>query len=264
MFCEKCGSKLEDDSKFCGSCGSNIENVVDAEVAEKVEVSTSTDTMNVVKPEALKSAAKGFSITALILGLVPILIIWIPVVNFLVVPIAVLAIIFGVIGLKRENAKGLSLAGLITGILSLVLFIVVMIFIVAAGIGTFTSIVVEEIEREQNRIHNENRNNNRDWNNTNDRDSSRTILLDEERELLGTWSWDTFSTTRITFNEDGTGNRNWFGSEEFTWFYLFEELTLFCVDFEWTESWSVTIEDDEMELQSNDNPFMRYTYRRVR
>ena len=63
--------------------------------------------------------AKGFSITSMILGIVSVVLfcIW-----YLSIPCAVLAIIFAIIG-KKRGAPGMATAGLVLGIIGLVLCI---------------------------------------------------------------------------------------------------------------------------------------------
>ena len=66
---------------------------------------------------------KGFALAALILGIVAVAI---SCLNFLDIPIAILAIIFGILGLKSSK-RGMALAGLILGAAGLIIAIVVII-----------------------------------------------------------------------------------------------------------------------------------------
>ena len=54
-----------------------------------------------------------FSIAGLVLGIIGVVIAWVPIVGFVV---SALGIIFGALGYRRGVSRGLGLAGLITGI----------------------------------------------------------------------------------------------------------------------------------------------------
>lgn len=65
------------------------------------------------------SNAKGFSIAALVCGILGIIGAWIPVVAYVTFILAILGIVFGAMGRKRAlpNEKGLATAGLVLGII---------------------------------------------------------------------------------------------------------------------------------------------------
>lgn len=62
-----------------------------------------------------KSSANnnGFAITALVLGLIGVVLNFIP---FLPYPISILAIIFGVLGMNKTAKRGMSIAGIVLGV----------------------------------------------------------------------------------------------------------------------------------------------------
>ena len=78
---------------------------------------------------------KGFSIAALVLGVVAIVLscVW-----YISITCAILAIVFGTIGLKSSK-KGMSIAGIITGVIGMILSIVLVIAIVMLGVSIFNS-----------------------------------------------------------------------------------------------------------------------------
>ncbi len=58
----------------------------------------------------------GLAVTALVLGIIGLVFSMVP---FLPYPLAILAIIFGFIGLKKQVKKGLAITGIVTGIITL-------------------------------------------------------------------------------------------------------------------------------------------------
>lgn len=79
---------------------------------------------------------KGLSIAAMVLGIVSVALccIW-----YLSIPCAILAIIFGVIGKKRDG-KGMAIAGLVLGIVAIGLYVLAI-----AGIASFFGAVASAI-----------------------------------------------------------------------------------------------------------------------
>lgn len=78
----------------------------------------------------------GFGVTALVLGLVALIVFsWIPGVSFITaIPLAALAIIFGIIALVKSGSrggkgKGTGLAGLILGVLAIIASIVISVVV---------------------------------------------------------------------------------------------------------------------------------------
>ena len=79
-----------------------------------------------------QNGGKGLSIAAMILGIVSVVLccIW-----YLSIPCAILAIIFGVIGKKRDG-RGMAIAGLVLGIIAIGLYILAI-----AGLVSFFNTV---------------------------------------------------------------------------------------------------------------------------
>ncbi|HLU29438.1 MAG TPA: hypothetical protein VKZ65_13435 [Glycomyces sp.] len=84
-------------------------------------------------PQPAPKQGNGFGVTALVLGIIALVLGFIPIINFVAFVLAPLAIIFAIVGLvvgnKRGSGKGLSITGLITGILSLVVTIGMYVFV---------------------------------------------------------------------------------------------------------------------------------------
>lgn len=88
------------------------------------------------QPAPIKQG-NGFGVTALVLGLVGLIIFsWIPGVNvFTAIPLAILAIIFGIVALAKAGSrggkgKGTGGTGLVTGLLAVIVAIAVNVWIV--------------------------------------------------------------------------------------------------------------------------------------
>lgn len=79
---------------------------------------------------------KGFSIAALVLGIIAIVLccIW-----YVSIPCGIIALILGIIGLKSSK-RGMSIAGIITGVIGMILAIVLIISVVLFGVGVLNSV----------------------------------------------------------------------------------------------------------------------------
>lgn len=83
------------------------------------------------------SPSNGLGTTALVLGILAILLAFVPILGFISYPLAILGIVFGLVGLRRVSRRtatnrGVALAGLITSVLGFVLVIVSTIAYVGA------------------------------------------------------------------------------------------------------------------------------------
>jgi hypothetical protein len=82
------------------------------------------------------SQTNGLALAALIVGIISVVLCWIPFFNF--VP-AIIGIILGILARRRPEQRGLGLAGLILSIIALVISVVYLIILVAAVIGAANS-----------------------------------------------------------------------------------------------------------------------------
>jgi uncharacterized membrane protein YvbJ len=109
MFCPQCGEKIPDDAKFCTKCG--------AALTAKVERARAP------APAAKGERTSGMAIASLILGIL----------GFIFNLLAILAIIFGAIGISQTNrdpnlkGRGLAIAGLVLGIIGSIGWIIAII-----------------------------------------------------------------------------------------------------------------------------------------
>lgn len=110
--------------------------VVEVEKVDNTE-NTSTQETKVEKPNKDK---KGFCIASMVLGIVALVLfcIW-----YISIPCAILAIIFGILGIKSTK-KALAITGLVTGSIGLIVSIAIITFIVVCGIVFGLHDIVEE------------------------------------------------------------------------------------------------------------------------
>lgn len=80
-------------------------------------------------PNQVQSKVNGLNIAALVLGIVSIVLwcVW-----FISIPCAILALIFGIIGIKKQG-KGLALTGIITGAIAMAIWIFLFVTAFMAG-----------------------------------------------------------------------------------------------------------------------------------
>ncbi len=113
MFCSKCGEKNPDDGKFCSKCGTAL-------TATKAPAAAPAP----AKTAAAGEKTSGLAIAALVMGIAAFVVFG---------PLAVLAIIFGAIGISQANkdpnlkGKGMAVAGLVLGIIAVAGWVIVMI-----------------------------------------------------------------------------------------------------------------------------------------
>ena len=124
------------------------DNEVNDQTIEKTETNVVKEEQPVQKQENVNNNnttanqpqkdKKGFSIAALVLGVVAIVLscVW-----YISITCAILAIVFGTIGLKSSK-KGMSIAGIITGISGIIISIFIIFMIIISG---FTQGLIEGI-----------------------------------------------------------------------------------------------------------------------
>ena len=99
------------------------------------EVNNVESEVNQATNTAPANDKKGFSIAALVLGIIALVLccIW-----YVSIPCGIIALILGIMGLKSSK-RGMSIAGIITGVIGMILSIVLVIAIVMLGVSIFNS-----------------------------------------------------------------------------------------------------------------------------
>lgn len=99
------------------------------------EVNNVESEVNQATNTAPANDKKGFSIAALVFGIIALVLccIW-----YVSIPCGIIALILGIIGLKSSK-RGMSIAGIITGVIGMILSIVLVIAIVMLGVSIFNS-----------------------------------------------------------------------------------------------------------------------------
>lgn len=83
---------------------------------------------------AVAQQPKGLAITALVLGIAGIVLAWIPGVNWVALPAAIVGLILGIIALKKGQPRGMALTGIILGAIAIVFAIIgIILFLTLLG-----------------------------------------------------------------------------------------------------------------------------------
>lgn len=103
VYCSKCGKQMGDGATFCSSCGAPLQN------------------RNIYGAPKMNQPRKaGLGIAALVLGIVGVIAWIIPIIGL---PVGIVALVLGILGLKKSS-KGMSIAGIVLGVICLVLTII--------------------------------------------------------------------------------------------------------------------------------------------
>ena len=80
-------------------------------------------------------------------------------------------------------------------------------------------------------------------------------------ELVGTWAWDEDSSYTYVFNADGTGTRGYsFLNEDFEWGVIGDDHLILDMGLIGVESWTFTIRDDVLRIDSRQVHGMSFSY----
>lgn len=117
---------------------------MDEERKEVVEVekinSTEETTQETKRVEEPKKDRKGFCVASMILGIIALVLFCL---FYISIPCAILAIIFGILGLK-STGKGMAVAGLVTGSIGLIVTIAIIVIAFTAGVAAGISDAVND------------------------------------------------------------------------------------------------------------------------
>lgn len=69
-----------------------------------------------INSSSVQQQNNGLAVTALVLGIIGLVLFAVPLIPY---PLAILAIIFGLIGMKKQVKKGFAVTGLVTGIITI-------------------------------------------------------------------------------------------------------------------------------------------------
>jgi len=107
MFCSKCGTQNADGTRYCSNCG--------ADLSANIPTQQPYD----YPPVSACQPAQGYAIASLVLSIV----------SFFIAAIITgcLAIIFGGVAKSKGNKSPMSTAGIVCGIISVVLYVIALI-----------------------------------------------------------------------------------------------------------------------------------------
>jgi len=129
MFCAKCGTQVEEGSKFCQKCGTPVgQTITQPQTASAQPQMASAQPVNFQPAATIKNS--GMAVASLVLGIVGLVFPFIPIIP------SILAIIFGALGMGQVNrsngmlkGKGMATAGIILGIVAFIWIIVMIIWV---------------------------------------------------------------------------------------------------------------------------------------
>lgn len=131
MYCPSCGKEVNEEHNFCKYCGSNLREKVQEEVENIVVEEPKIIDMKETKTE-IKSEEKDYNLCAIfgfIAGIISVFFSFYGLMN--IAAIVLSAVALNQIKKTGEQGKGLAITGLVTGIVS-------MVFIILLVIGIFS------------------------------------------------------------------------------------------------------------------------------
>lgn len=121
MICKNCGNELREGSRFCGKCGTAVSGQEGNQPQQPVyQQPVYQQPMN--RQPRNPNDGRGYSITALVLGICGVVLSWVSVLNLFVLAAGILGVIYGYKGRQMSmdaygKPSGLATAGFVLGII---------------------------------------------------------------------------------------------------------------------------------------------------
>ena len=117
--CDKCGSEVDSNAKFCPNCGAKIESTEKAERVEVVEATVKENSGNKVNNTEI-----GYNV----MSIVGFVLSFIPIPKFWLVALVISIIALVQISKTKEKGKGLAIAGIAISSLIVIYGLIALIF----------------------------------------------------------------------------------------------------------------------------------------
>ena len=117
--CDKCGSEVDSNAKFCPNCGAKIESTEKAERVEVVEATVKDNSGNKVNNTEI-----GYNV----MSIVGFVLSFIPIPKFRLVALVISIIALVQISKTKEKGKGLAIAGIAISSLIVIYGLIALIF----------------------------------------------------------------------------------------------------------------------------------------
>lgn len=139
MFCYKCGSELREGAKFCSSCGQAMNNNSQQTIRRDF-IPNSNNVYQVTNPirydqygrqmynggqAPVQNKQESIGIASLVLGIFSIMLCF---ASFFAMILGGLAIVFGIMQIKKKYSIGLGIAGISTAVVGILLSLVIALF----------------------------------------------------------------------------------------------------------------------------------------
>lgn len=114
MNCTKCGAPLPENAAFCANCGAECQPPVQAQPVQ-------TQYVYAQPPVQQNNSRYGMAIAAMVLGIVSACTCWVG------VPLAIVGLILGILGLKTPKGKGMAIAGIVISAVVLAIWLTLLL-----------------------------------------------------------------------------------------------------------------------------------------
>ena len=140
MFCYKCGSELREGAKFCSSCGQAINNNSQQtirreyipngnnvyQVTNSIRYDQYGRQMYNGGQAPIQNKPEALGIASLVLGIFSIMLCF---TSFFAFILGALAVVFGILQIKKKYSIGLGIAGISTAVVGILLSLVIVLFV---------------------------------------------------------------------------------------------------------------------------------------
>ncbi len=138
-FCPYCGSVVKSDDQFCQNCGASLE--IDIEKAAASAATPTIQPTNIAAPYSTTTTAtttyQATPTTKTDPGVISIISIIASVVSFFIqfmagplgIPVSLIAIIMGFIGVFKEKRRGLAIGGIILGFVGIATWVLLFLLV---------------------------------------------------------------------------------------------------------------------------------------
>lgn len=140
MYCNQCGSVIQDGKSFCPNCGVQVYPTITQQSAYHNSAHPQPLVINFVQPVR----RNGFAVAGLVLGIIALCLFWLPGINVI---LALLGMIFSVVGVVKRGVggKGKAITGLVLSLIGLLFSFIIFAALSSSSNSNYNSPTISGI-----------------------------------------------------------------------------------------------------------------------